>query len=316
MDGMWLLLILCFLLVGNGGAYAIAYCLFYYILDRRATYQESMDSITKDPEEAKLAVTMFQGTEAWHREAQAVSEDWYLQSHDGLRLFGLFLKQNSHRYAILCHGLTGSHGEMYGRAEFFYHKGFQVLMPDARAHGKSEGRYRGMGYVEKEDIRRWIDRILSADPEAEILLMGESMGSATVMMTAAQKLPPQVKGVIGDCGYTSVWDIFAYQLKLRYHLPAFPFMHIADRISKRKAGYSFREASPLKHISDCHLPLLLIHGTGDTVVPWEHAELIYEHANEPKQKLIVEGGGHCISMVKKPELYYDTIDQFVQKYFI
>jgi len=292
----------------------IAYCLFYYILDKRASYQESMDAITKDPEEAKIAAVMFAGTEEWREETAHFSKNWYIQSQDSLKLFALFLKNVSHNYVILCHGLTSSHHGMLGRAEHFYRKGFNVLMPDARAHGQSEGLYRGMGYLEKDDLAKWIEKIISIDPDASIVLMGESMGAATVMMTAALDLPAQVKCVIEDCGYTSVWDIFSYQLKLRYHLPAFPFMNLANFISRKKAGYSFKEASPLNHLPECHLPILMIHGTADAVVPYEHMNLLYEKANEPKEKLLVEGAGHCISMVRDTENYWKNIDQFCEKY--
>ncbi len=292
----------------------VAYCLFYYILDRRATYQESMDSITKDPEEAKRAAVMFSGTDQWREEVQIISKEWYIESFDGLKLFGLFLENNSHTYIILCHGLTSSHSGMLGRAEHYYRNGFNVLIPDARAHGKSEGLYRGMGFLEKDDLKRWIDKIVCMDSAASIVITGESMGAATVMMTASQKLPAQVKCVIEDCGYTSVWDIFSFQLKLRYHLPPFPFMNIASFLSKKKAGYDFKEASPLSLITDCHLPILMIHGTGDMVVPYQHMELLYEKANEPKESILVEGAGHCISMVRNTKLYWDTIDEFIEKY--
>ena len=292
----------------------VAYCLFYYILDRRATYQESMDSITKDPDEARRAAVMFSGTDEWKDEVHRISKEWYIDSFDGLKLFGLFLEKESHTYVILCHGLTSSYSGMLGRAEHYYRNGFNVLIPDARAHGKSEGLYRGMGFLEKDDLKRWIEKIVSLDPDARIVITGESMGASTVMMTAAEELPPQVKCVIEDCGYTSVWDIFTFQLKLRYHLPAFPFMNIASFLSKKKAGYDFKEASPLNMITDCHLPILMIHGTGDMVVPYQHMELLYERANEPKEFILVEGAGHCISMVRDTKLYWDTIDTFINKH--
>ena len=82
-----------------------------------------MDSITKDPEEAKLAAIMFAGTDKWRKEVEDISADWYIESSDSLRLFDLFLKNNSHDYAILSHGLTSSHNGMLGRAEHFYRKG-------------------------------------------------------------------------------------------------------------------------------------------------------------------------------------------------
>lgn len=152
------------------------------------------------------------------------------------------------------------------------------------------------------------------DPQARIVLFGQSMGAATVMMAAADSLPEQVKCVIQDCGYISVWDEFAGQLKVRYHLPAFPIMNIANVLSKRQAGYSFRDASPLDVIHKCHLPILMIHGEEDTFVPFEYLDKLYEKANEPKHRLSVKEAGHCMSMVKETELYWKTVDDFLEKY--
>ena len=65
-----------------------------------------------------------------------------------------------------------------------------------------------MGWLDREDILRWIDFILADDPQAEIVVHGISMGAATTMMTAGEDTPENVKVFIEDCGYTSVWDVF------------------------------------------------------------------------------------------------------------
>ena len=82
--------------------------------------------------------------------------------------------------------------------------GFTVLMPGLRGHGESTGHYIGMGWHNRLDMLRWIDEIVRDDPEAEIVLFGISMGGATVMMTSGEALPPNVKVIVEDCGYTSV----------------------------------------------------------------------------------------------------------------
>lgn len=65
-----------------------------------------------------------------------------------------------------------------------------------------------MGWLDREDILRWIDFILADDPQAKIVIHGISMGAATTMMTAGESTPDNVKAFVEDCGYTSVWDIF------------------------------------------------------------------------------------------------------------
>lgn len=47
-----------------------------------------------------------------------------------------------------------------------------------------------------------------------IILYGVSMGGATVMNVAGEKIPKQVKAIIEDCGYTSVWDVFKTHINM------------------------------------------------------------------------------------------------------
>lgn len=260
-------------------SYGIANYLVYVVLDRNGKHKESTDVLSKDPEEVKLGIRLLCGTEEWQEEFHEKSEIWSLKSKDGLCLRGRFISAATHNYAIICHGFTGKYTEVLGRAEHFYRKGFCVLTPDARAHGESEGQFRGMGWLEIDDILLWIEKIIEFDKDAKILLFGQSMGAATVINVSGEKLPDNVKLVIEDCSYTSVWDEFAGQIGVRYHLPAFPIMNIADWICRRKAGYSFKEASPLNQVAKCRLPILFIHGGEDSFVPCEFVHRLYENAN-------------------------------------
>ena len=296
-------------------SYGVANYLVYVILDRNAKHKESTDVLSKDPEEVKLGIKLLCGSEEWQNEFEEKCQIWTVESKDGFALKGRFLDANTNNYAIVCHGFTGKYREVLGRAEHFYRQGFSVLTPDARAHGESEGQYRGMGWLEIEDLKIWISKIIEFDERAKILLFGQSMGAATVINVSGEELPANVKLVVEDCSYTSVWDEFTGQIGVRYHLPAFPIMHIADKICLKKAGYSFREASPFKQISKCKLPILLIHGGEDSFVPCQFVHQLYEEANEPKEKLVVEGAGHCMSVAKNEKLYWTTIDNFIKKYF-
>ena len=60
-------------------------------------------------------------------------------------------------------------------------------------------------------------KIIEENPDAKIILHGISMGGATVMMCAGENLPSNVKGIVDDCGYTSVWDIFSDELSVLFH---------------------------------------------------------------------------------------------------
>lgn len=183
----------------------------------------------------------------------ANGKDAYITSWDGLELHGLEIpaKEESHKYVIICHGYKSNALNMGGDAIRFREAGYHILAPDARGLGESEGNYIGMGWPERRDVVDWARRIIQEDGQARILLYGLSMGAATVMMAAGEEdLPTQVKAVIEDCGYTSVWEEFQVQIRKMCHLPAFPFLYIASAIMKRRAGYDLRRPAPLRRWQD------------------------------------------------------------------
>lgn len=250
------------------------------------------------------------------------SQQWFadaiaevdVESVDGLNLRGYFAANTGNRYAIVVHGYTGNAHSMAGFGQRFFDRGFSVLMPDCRGHGQSDGSYIGMGWPDRLDVLRWIDWIIQADPQAQIMLFGISMGGATVMMTAGEALPPQVKLVIEDCGYTSVWDEFSGQMKEQFGLPPFPALHAASVVTKLRAGFWLSEANALKQVEKAQVPMLFIHGEDDTFVPFWMLEPLYEAKQGPKEKLIVPGAGHGMASTVDPEGYWGAIDAFLAAY--
>lgn len=238
-----------------------------------------------------------------------------VKSQDGLRLKAYEFKQKkeAHVWVILVHGYR-INALMAVSPKFIYDKGWNVLCPDLRAHGKSEGKYIGMGWLDRKDILMWIHKIIKADSKAEIVLYGGSMGGATVMMTAGEVLPKQVKCGISDSGFTSAWDLAAYILKTNFHLPAFPTLNLASIISKVLVGFSFKEASAVNQLKKSTLPMLFIHGTKDHSVPYEMLERVYEAAAGEKEKLVIEEAGHMMSYRLQPDLYWKRVFDFVEKY--
>lgn len=190
-----------------------------------------------------------------------------------------------------------------------------ALDPAARAHERSEGRYTGMGWPERRDIVDWVGALVGQDPDAEVVLFGVSMGGATVMMTAGEELPANVKCVIEDCGYSSVWDEFAGQLQELFGLPTFPVLDAASLVTQVRAGYSFKEASAVEQLKKTSLPILFIHGEADTFVPYWMLDVVYEAcASAEKEKLSIPGAAHGEVSWEDPELYWSTVETFLAKH--
>ncbi|MEG0592305.1 MAG: alpha/beta hydrolase [Coprobacillus sp.] len=241
---------------------------------------------------------------------------WDLKNQEGLALKGYFYPAQSetHTYVLAVHGYTVDHRDIAPAIKPFVEKGYHVLTPDQRGRGESEGDFLSMGWREKNDVLEWIDKIIEYDAQAEIILYGESMGAATIMMACGEKLPAQVKLAIEDCGYTSAYAMFKDQLKERFGLPEIPFLPAAQLVGQLRYGFNFGDASAINQLKKATLPILFIHGNDDDYVPTYMGKELYESYKGEKQLLLVDGAGHGLSADVNPKLYYDTVFDFITKY--
>lgn len=242
------------------------------------------------------------------------TKEWKETNDEGLSLWALFYEnqKDTHKYVLAVHGYTVDNRDIAPAIKPFYEKGYHILTPDQRGRGHSEGDYLGMGHLEKDDVVMWVNTIVEKDPKAEIILYGESMGAATVMMASGEKLPKNVKAVIEDCGYTSAYEMFQDQLKERFGLPEFPFLPAAQLVGQMRAGYNFGDASAINQIKKTKLPILFIHGGADDYVPTRMGKELYESYKGPKELLIIDGAGHGQSADVNPDKYYQTVFDFIQ----
>ena len=241
---------------------------------------------------------------------------------DGTALSGWAFDQpaasSSHDYAVVLHGYTGQPSDMAKYAYRFYQRGMNVLTPAARAHENSGGDYIGMGWPERRDVVGWIKDIVKRDPSARILVFGVSMGGATAMMVSGEEdLPENVACIIEDCGYSSVWDEFAMQLDNVFGLPSFPLLDAANVVANIRAGYDFHQASAVEQLKHAKVPMLFIHGDKDTFVPYGMLDTVYGACASPvKDKLVVKGAPHGGSCSTDPDLYWSTVDGFLDEHFL
>lgn len=252
--------------------------------------------------------------EAW--ENNRTPQEWTQVSKDNLKLVANFYpNKDSHKYAIVVHGYTSCKEDMLQYGSYFYDWGFNVLAPDNRAHGKSEGKWIGMGWLDSQDHLGWINKIVEYDKDAQITMLGVSMGGATVMMTSGLELPPNVKCLIEDCGYSSVWDQFVFNLKQMFHLPPFPVLNISDLTAKLICHYGLKEASSVERLKKAKVPMLFIHGTADDFVPYCLLDKNTEAYKGPyKEVLRVENATHGEALRVDLDTYLKTVENFESKY--
>lgn len=242
--------------------------------------------------------------------------DEYITSFDGLKLhaYKVINKTPSDKWAITVHGYTSEGLNMSSYAKKYYDMGYNILIPDLRGHASSEGDYIGMGWDDRLDIISWINSIIKNDKNAEIVLHGVSMGAATVTMASGEDLPNNVKAIIADCGYTSVWDEFAYQLKALFSLPEFPILDASNIITKLRAGYNLKDGSCIDQVKKSTTPILYIHGDKDDFVPYYMMKELYDATNSEKEMLTIKDAEHAKSSEVDPKTYWTTIYNFTNKY--
>jgi fermentation-respiration switch protein FrsA (DUF1100 family) len=242
--------------------------------------------------------------------------DVFLHSFDGLNLHACrFVPHpDGHRWVVLLHGYMDDASKMFYYASVFAKRNYNALVPNLRGAGRSEGDYIGMGWNDRLDVVGWINQLVELDPDAKIVIFGISMGGATAMMTAGEKLPVNVSCVVEDCGYTSAADEFTHELRNLFRLPAFPILRLADRITRSRAGYGIYEASAIEQVKKAKVPILFIHGDNDTFVPTHMVHKVYEAAAGEKELLLVKKAAHAASSIVDPELYFSTIFRFLDKY--
>ncbi len=244
-------------------------------------------------------------------------EDLEILSHDGLKLKAKFLKSNqdTNKVLIAVHGYRSYNLREYAYYIKFYHDlGFNILLPDNRAHGESEGTYIGFGWLDRLDCIQWIYTIKNKfNQDLQIVLHGISMGGATVLMASGEDLPQDVKCIISDCGFTSLLEQFEYQLK-DSKIPSSLLLPTVTLLSKKRIGYSFKEASTIDQVKKSKTPTLFIHGDQDTFVPTYMVYDLYNACSAEKDLLIVEGAKHAQSYIVDKDLCEKTIIEFMNKY--
>ena len=197
------------------------------------------------------------------------------QTGQPVRLHGLWLPQPEAGAPVLLY-LHGARWDVRGsahRMRRMHELGFSVLGVDYRGFGQSTPGLpsESLAY---EDARAAWDWLSTQQPQARRFLFGHSLGAAVAVQLAAQA--PGASGLIVEGGFTSMPDVVG-SFKWGW-LPVGPL------ITQR-----FDAAS---RIASVRVPVLVVHGSEDTLIAPALGRALYEQAREPKRFVLVEGGSH------------------------
>jgi len=201
-------------------------------------------------------------------------EDVYFGSADGTKIHGWYLDHPSPKAVILyCHG-NGTHVAYTGRylAEMRDEMQVSIFAFDYRGYGRSEGRPAEKGILEDaEAAQQWVAK-RAGIKLSEVVLMGRSLGGGVAVHLAAEN---GARGVILQNTFTSLHDAAAS------HYPWIPVRLLM------KNRYD-----SLSRIGRYHGPLLISHGTADSIIPFEHGQKLFAAAAGPKEFFEIAGGDH------------------------
>lgn len=249
----------------------------------------------------------------WIQEArQMPHEEFTITSFDGLKLYGKYFECDKNApIELMFHGYRGSaERDLSGGVQRCFKLGRNVLIVDQRTSCNSEGNVITFGVNESKDCLAWIDFMIHHfGSDVKIILTGISMGASTVLMAAGRDLPPNVVGVLADCGYSSAKEIIKKCAK-DMHLPAdlvYPFIKLGARLY---GHFDLEEYSPLEAMKTCMLPVIFVHGEDDDFVPCEMSRIIHSKCQSPKYLLTTAGAGHGTVYLADNPGYLKAVSEF------
>lgn len=201
------------------------------------------------------------------------------QSTDGQDLAGWWVPEDaSSRAVVLVPGLEGDKSDRHvlETAPVYAQAGYNVLMIDLRAQGDSQGERITMGYQEERDVRgalAWLEE--QGFQQSEVIVHGWSMGAATVLRAAPGT---GVAAVVADSAYADLPQILRERLPEASGLPTFfnSGVMLAAKVFLGLDPWAVRPEQEARTLCEEDVPLLIIHSTGDKLVPFEHAVRIKE----------------------------------------
>lgn len=225
------------------------------------------------------------------------------------------VNKKNNNWVVILHGQNGSVEDIYDIGFQYAAEGYNILMPDLRAHGESEGSFYGMGWLDRLDVINWIDVILEEYPSANVIIHGIDLGADTALMLSGEPLKDSVKVIIAEGAYTSAWDVVKTEYKTRHEQwPVFPILNMVNPVAKVWGGYSLKEADAVKQVKNAQVPILLIRGQNDTYVTEAMTEELNQAIASEHEVLTIATGTHEDCRFAEPDTYYNKVMEFIGKY--
>ena len=278
------------------------------VLGRRTKYSDKPNF----PDTEKYAVDY-----KWFDDLKPQTDNLAINGYDGVRLVATRIKhhEGNDKIAVCCHGYGATFRGMQRHARLFFDRGFDVVLPTMRGHGGSGGKV-GMAWLDRFDLSRWVDLLVDKyGKQAQIVLLGVSMGGATVVGVAGMTPPKQVKFVVDDCGFSSQSEQYLHVARHSRIKPLATFVFNSG--VKLIHGYSPADADFTQFARKMTVPALFVHGAADRVVPVDHCKKLFEAcSSQDKRLLTVDAADHTFALAVDETAYTAAVDSLIDKYIV
>ena len=246
--------------------------------------------------------------------SHSTRDDDFLDSYDGLKLHALRITNHpdAHKWMVIQHGAGSYSGGMLDQIYEADHEGFNILAPDSRGCGMSEGRYTGLGWMEHYDLISWINYLVTIDPQAQIAVWGTDIGAAALMNAAGDYLPSNVKCLVEDNGFSGIREYILYTIREEYGIEGKLILPAVDFYAKQILHFSVNDVSTRRQLTQGTIPMLFMHGTDNERIPSSMVFDNYYAYGGEKDLYMIEGGR--FGEAGDPVSYYRALFGFVGKY--
>jgi dipeptidyl aminopeptidase/acylaminoacyl peptidase len=242
------------------------------------------------------------------------AEEVHLTAPDGIPLYGWYLRAgDSDPALVLCHGYQRAIEETFALGCDLHERGFNVLMFDFRGCGRSGGRYTTIGFHEPLDVEGAIDWLRRRTAgRSPIGVLGISMGGAAALAAVARR--PEVRALVTDSAFATLRGAIAQRLaSLRF--PSLQLHHLSMRTAERMCRGRADLVRPVEAARRLdHCPVLLIHGTADGIVPYQHALELDRAIPAPHEVWALEGVPHAMARFYARDEYVERVSAFFARH--
>ncbi|MDW3196956.1 MAG: alpha/beta fold hydrolase [Cytophagales bacterium] len=241
-----------------------------------------------------------------------VAENLSIKTADSIELDGYWVHTSNVPKAIIIfvHGIGGCKEHFFGLSKQMDNQGYESILFDLRAHGKSEGQFTTYGFKEKNDIDIIIDRIRLQNDSIKIGIWGNSLGGAIALQSMEQE--NEITFGVIESTFRDLEEIMIdYQRRL-INLPLGYYMQKSMREAEKLADFKIKDVKPIQSVRKIDRPVLIAHGDSDENISFQYGKDLYNNLlTRDKKWVLVEGGGHFGLNETGGNKYFHQILEFI-----